>query len=270
MKTTFKARPLKTGRPDQIAFTVMDSMPIVRAFYKKLREKEATTGNVYDVELTVDVHYQKRTLKQLNLLWALVEIMALESEGYYDEEVKYGYYEGLLDLYAPRIESRLTEWNAPKRASEMTTVELARVIEGAFQQLSMWNGLSFESAGQLRNYWIEWSQWRGKAKADPLSGTYDSLEDYRQRITMCEACTRSLQSGEGHMAHIVSRGAGGENMDPDNFLLLCPECHLHTQHQNGWARLLRDYPHLTGKVQRAREQQGRGPVAKSAEPLDIF
>ncbi len=266
MKTTFRALPVKTGVDGRVAFDIQDNLPMVREFYRGIREREAKSGKTYEVEVTVDVHYRQRSLKQLNLLWALVEIMALEEQGSYDEDTKYGYYEGLLDLYAPRIDARLTDRNVPKRASDMTTVELSKVIEGAFQQLAWWNGISFESAAQLRNYWIEWHQWRGKAKRDPLDGTYESLEDYRQRIAMCEACTRRLESGAGHMAHIVSRGAGGGDTDPSNFLLLCPECHLYTQHQHGWQRLLRDYPHLKHKVDRARESQSARPVSETRGP----
>jgi 5-methylcytosine-specific restriction endonuclease McrA len=41
----------------------------------------------------------------------------------------------------------------------------------------------------------------------------------------CQACGMSCSWVTGHLAHIVSRGAGGPDT-PENTRLLCGECHM--------------------------------------------
>jgi len=80
--------------------------------------------------------YKSKTLDQLGLLFSLCKIMALEQEHKYDESLKMGYYHGLLEWYGPRIIARLPdgrEKESIKSASNMNTIELSRVIEGAFR-----------------------------------------------------------------------------------------------------------------------------------------
>jgi len=213
--------------------------------------------------------YRSKTLDQLALLFSLCKVMALHQEGKHDKELIDGYYHGLLELYAPRTRAILPdgrEKEVVKTASQMTTIELSGVIEGAFRELSM-AGLHMENSNEIKNYYIEWRQWRSKLKTDGLEETYASLDEYRQRVPFCEATLRHLEPGEGHLAHIVSRGAGGECHETWNYLHLSSEIHLGLQHTKGWVDMLEAYPHLIGKVNTARQRLGYDPIAK---PEDLY
>ena len=96
--------------------------------------------------------------------------------------------------------------------------------------------------------------------ADSAWGYYDengemiSIEEFRQRHPI------SFASGVGgalELAHIVSRGADEIHRDCCwNTMMLTPEEHR-KQHQVGWNEFLKIYPHLRGRVERARRIAGK-------------
>ena len=236
-------------------------------FLQKLFER----NNWREKELvgTVEVFYKRRTNEQNSLLWALLSILSMElyNDNGHTEDL---YYE-LVDLVAPRVESRLTGITVPKRGSKLNTVEFARLIEWVFNWL-MEHGVSVSSPEDVEHYWTEWANWRWSQSVDPLSATYKDTQDYRARVNYCEACRTFLpydpdlkkydtdRTGkEGNLAHIVPKGAGGVD-GVENRLHLCTEHHVYLQHQNGWARLLKEFPHLTLRVNAARERAGVAPI----------
>lgn len=212
--------------------------------------------------------YKKRTVDQLKLFWSLVKVMTLEAEGKNDAEIAEQYYHGLLNLYAPRTTYRIPgggEGEAIKTLSQMNTLEVSRVIEGAFRELSIM-GVHLSSS-EVKNWYLEWRTWRGKLKLDGLESTYQSLQDYRERVPFCEASLKHLGPTEGHLAHIVSRGASGESDETWNYLHLSAEVHIGLQHTKGWVEMLSTYPHLMGKVNAARRFHGMEPIGK---PEDLY
>ena len=97
---------------------------------------------------------------------------------------------------------------------------------------------------------------RASQDVDPLQGTYDkgsvsaTEKFWRERHRVSDA---SGKGGQIELAHIVSRGADCRFKDePWNWLALTPQEHRGIQHQKGWDELLRIFPHLSGRVEHAR------------------
>lgn len=263
---------VRTGKPDIIAFRLTDEsytrQKAVRFFSDKLRREEQA-GKTYKIEAELEIHYQQRTLAQNRLLRALERIMAMEQDG--TESTYQEYHEGLIDKYCPegnRV-NPITKKFQRKRTSELNTVEMAQVIGGAFFELA---SMGVEvTTGNIANYWIEWYNWRGRQGADPFTEKARSLDQYRRDVPVCEACMKGLLSTdlygkdvyEGQLAHIVSRGSGGAD-EIWNIMHLCTDHHLYLQHQNGWSRLVDQFPHLAWRVAKARVLSGAGKTGSRA------
>lgn len=252
-----------------VVFRVLkDSRDLMKQFSGWLAQKPKWR----EIPIAIDLRkwYRKKTLDQLALFWSLVRVLTLESEGKDDKEIKTQLYHGLLHLYAPKVEGRLPDGSkageSVKTLSEMNTLEAARLIEGTFRELVLM-GVSVDNSSKLRNWYAEWRDWRGRAKAADLEQTYRDLEDYKERVPYCEATLTPLHEGGGSLAHIVSRGAGGENFEPWNFLHLRDDIHLQVQHTKGWVELLQQYPHLIHKVNYARERLGYKTITR---PEDLW
>lgn len=223
-----------------------------------------------NVILSLEKWYKKRTLDMNALLWSLLTIMSVEV--YQDKAHDDILYQDMLELYAPREVSELTgKSRVSKTSSRMNTIEMGILLEGIFMQLAQL-GVGLSDASQIRNYWIEYYNWRGSEKVDPLSETYANIEDYRKRVCYCEACLKYLgeygfENYTGQMAHIVSQGAGGSD-DLWNRLHLCAECHLGLQHTQGWEKMIEQFPHLEWKIKKAREKSGLQGLYIQKELLD--
>ncbi len=201
---------------------------------------------------------RRRSLDQNALHWALLHILSQEQDGS-DELVDLLHEAQLDDFGSPKRhrdgtvkqdrEGR-TIW---KRSHEMTVAEFARLIEGDFRRLAEHGVRGLDHAQAIRNYWIEWRQWRRSAGNDALDDG-----EYRQRIPYCEACV--LRQGE-HLAHIVSRGAApAAKHEPWNWLHLCARCHLYIEHEAGQMALVRSAPHLLPRINAARKQCKLAPL----------
>lgn len=280
------AEQIPTGQGDTLSFKLIDEEDTIKKaihFYKQKASNEKKTGIKRRIILHLEIFYKKRTLGQNALHRSLMGIYSQEQEGtkaYADE-----YHEGILLRYAEDVVDRLTGSTRKMRSHEMNTVQLSKIIEADFRELAM-IGLSLESAENIRHYWVEWYNWRGSQKVDPLSDTYADIENYRKTVCYCEACLQGLigvgDEGQdiyiGHMAHIVPKGSGGSN-DLWNRLHLCP-AHYVLQHKQGWLELIGLYPHLAWKIERARERAGAGrliatepdrkDLEESKKALEIF
>jgi len=261
------AEQIPTGQGDTLSFRLIDEEDTIKRamhFYSQKAMNEKRTGIKRRIILHLEIFYKKRTLGQNGLHRALMGIYSQEQEGtkaYADE-----YHEGMILRYAEDVPDRLTGMTRKKRSHEMNTVEMSQLVEADFRELAM-IGLCLENAESIKHYGAEWYNWRGSQKVDPLSDTYKDIEDYKKKVCYCEACLKGLigtdQYGKniyiGHMAHIVTKEAGGSD-DLWCRLHLCPEHHLGLQHAQGWIELIKKYPHLEWKIKRAREKASAGPL----------
>jgi len=269
------AEQVLTGQGDILSFKLIDENDTVKRakfFYKQKAGIEKATGIKRRIVLNLEIFYKKRTLGQNALHRALMGVYSFEQEGtkaYADE-----YHEGMILRYAEDVPDRLTGMTRKMRTHEMNTVQMSQIVEADFRELAI-IGVSLPSAENIRHYWSEWYSWRGSQKVDPLSDTYTDIENYRKRVCYCECCLMGLigtdQYGKdiyiGHMAHIVSKGSGGSN-DLWNRIHLCPKHHDVWHH--GQLKLIKLYPHIKWRIERARERAGVGKlVAPEPERKDL-
>lgn len=263
-----------TGSPGLMTFqTNRTARELMRKFLIDKKAKEAKKDKAYKFRLTIEYATKKRTLSQNKLYWALVTILSFEAYGSFGHEEET--HEELLRLYAPRVDGALTGMQQPKRSRHMDTVEFSQLVERVFMELSS-RGVEMEGAESIGSYWSEWQSWRAKQGIDPLSETYRDIEDYKRKVPFCEACMTYLwitdQTGTdiyvGHMAHIVSKGAGGRD-DMVNRVGLCGDCHIRMQHQKGWWALIDQFPHIRWRIEKAFEAQGSKLAPPPAERKEM-
>ena len=236
-------------------------------FFTKLREwvrrdiekaeKDKEPQRDRELAVHLEIFYQPRTLDQNRAYRGLLGILAFQRQGERGWEAMA--HEEMLGRYGsfhrtPKGDPMATPDGRPimKRSHEMSTVELSRLIEGVFVELAL-EGIPLEEASQYHNWWLEWRQWRGQLKDDPVA--HDSVDEKRQATPYCEACLKTPPGVVLHMAHIVSEKASGLN-EPWVFLHLCAEHHMGTQHHGGWLKLGREFPHLKPGIDQARKRSG--------------
>lgn len=207
-----------------------------------------------EIELSFKIKGKPRTLKMNRLYWSLVAVLAQEvyqMNGW--EEV---IHEELLQMYSPLIESKLHGTKIPKRSKEMDTAEFCKLIEGTIHEINE-IGVSISDPGDINQYWNDYQKLRFQDGKDLSDRTGESLQQYRIRVNYCEACRKYLRPGsgsyDGHLAHIISRGAGGPD-ETWNILHLCHKHHIEDQHQHGWENLLKGFPHLIEKYEIAQKR----------------
>jgi len=229
---------------------------LTRLFEKKRQWEEYNKKEFY-LLIEFNLEHQKRTFKQNSTVWKLVEAIWLSMEkDPPTEEEKYSLYLDLLDAYADKVKNKITGELRPVHISESNSIEGARFIDGLLYHLTtVVGGLEYNVQSTVIDVLYEWEKWRGGLEIDPTD--YSDLEcsnllteaEWRERHRVSEA---SGQGGTIERCHIVSRGADTADIEKSwNWLALTHEEHR-MQHQRGWDEFLRIYPHLKGRVDRAR------------------
>lgn len=177
------------------------------------------------------------------------------------EEEKYSLYLDLLEAYADKVKSRITGELRPVHISESNSIEGARFIDGLLYHLTTIVGeLDYNTQSTVIDVLEEWQQWRGGLEIDPMD--YSDLEctklltewEWRERHKVSEA---SGHGGTIDRAHIVSRGADSVDIEKSwNWISLLHSEHMEL-HRIGWDAFLQIYPHLRGRVDRARNLAGK-------------
>lgn len=207
-----------------------------------------------DIVAELKIKGKPRSLAQNALYWALINVLAMEvyHEAGWEEVI----HEEMLNMYSPKIKSKLHGTEIPKRSKELDTAEFTRLIEGVFYEINE-NGVDLTEPADLDHYWKEYAKIRFSGGKDNGFRKGESIDDYRRRVNYCEACRKYLRSGsfgyDGNIAHIVSRGSGGAD-ETWNVFHLCSEHHLFVQHQKGWNEFLSRFPHLKQKYEIAIEK----------------
>lgn len=244
-----------------------------------------------ELDINIEYHYKKRTIDQNNLLWALYEIESNEMNAGMSGDIKQNIsttelYENDLLTYAPRIiiktsanelsflksQYRIEKENQIKdekgnikyyeitailSTSHFTTIQMAKWIDRIFNRMAF-NGITCTNPSEIHDYWIKWRQ----SLSDEKIILHDEVligDEYKSLNPTCEATGIFIGNGTGHLCHIQARGMGGDIIgDKDyssNWLHLCQEAHIQTQHQKGWIHFLKLYPHLKYKVETALRRE---------------
>ena len=231
--------------------------------FTKIENKEVVITGVFKTQEI------ERTYKQVKTVWKLVRCI-WDSQNIDPEtgrvvpptkEDLYNFYTDLLEEYAEKRESTLhSDKLIPIHISNADTIAGAKFIQGLMHHLANYCQLPDYMQTKVRGLLTVWEQWRGTLQEDPLD-YYGSIQDWYDRHTVSQA---SFKGGVIQKAHIVSKGADEKDIDePWNWIALLESEHIDLQHAKGWDAFLKEYPHLRGRVLRAREIAGKLQRIKS-------
>lgn len=222
-------------------------------FDEMLGKGKAGERTVFQGSFGLEEH--TRTYDQLKTAWKLISIIFESIEGRRGSTQElYGLYLDLLNEYAVKVVCKLRGDVRPvhlnKDDPECSISTAAHFIEGLMIHLSQFCDLPMGPQTQVRGLLTTWLAWRGGLEDDPLDADM-SEADWRLRHVFSEA---SGLGGLIQRAHIVSRGTDEKDIEePWNWMALTVDEHR-LQHSAGWEAFIAKYPHLTGRVERARRK----------------
>jgi hypothetical protein len=233
---------------------------LIERLFAKKKEFEERNNKEYYLQVELDLRYQKRTYKQNSTVWALVTVIFISMENQPpDNEEAYALYLDLLEQYADKVPNRFGGLR-PVHISESNSAEGARFIDGLLYHLTTMCDLNMDTQASVIDVMQQWEEWRGSLENDPVD--YEDLdctrllteEVWREKHRVSEASGRG---GQIVRAHIVSRGADAPDIEKAwNWIALLWDEHQQ-QHDIGWDNFLQIYPHLRGRVNRARQLAGK-------------
>ena len=226
---------------------------LIRKMFKSKVDREKRSEKEILLKCEIDAAFQKRTFKQLSAVWKLVEVIFMtdsENNRLPTSTEKYELYLDLLEIYGDKRPNRFKkDVLQPIHLSESKTIEAAHFIDGLLYHLSTLADIPIDLQATVRSVLYDWEIWRGKQVEDINDNR--SLNNMREQIRYSEA---SGEGGNIEFAHIVSRGSDKADIDESWNLLALTDREHRLQHQKGWDYFLQQFPHLKGRVQRAREK----------------
>jgi len=261
--------PGKNGDYVLIKATCQKDNDLLLKLFSTKKVWEERNNREFFLTALLDLPYQRRTFRQNAAVWKLVTVIFESMEGRLpDEEEKYNLYLDLLEVCADRVPNRLNGGTRPVHISEADSLEGSRFIDALLQHLATECSLPYELQTTVQEVLQDWETWRGERETDHADYT-----DAGQTVMLTESEWRvkhvySEASGRGGIiqrAHIVSRGADAADIEKSwNWIALTPEEH-EEQHRQGWDEFLRIYPHLKGRVERARRLAGAPDIKGTPE-----
>jgi hypothetical protein len=242
---------------------------LINRLFSKKKDFEERNGKEFFLQAELDLRYQHRTFKQNSSVWVLITAIFMSMEQRLpDEEEKYGLYLDLLEEYADKVQNRFGGLR-PVHISESNSVQGARFIDGLLYHLATLCDLDTDTQSEVIDVMQAWEEWRGTLEIDPVDYSDPACTkplteaEWRKKNRVSEA---SGHGGSIELAHIVSRGADAQDVDmPWNWIALLHEEHMR-QHGIGWDGFLQIYPHLRGRVERARRMAGKLPLKMLKKP----
>jgi hypothetical protein len=234
---------------------------LVTKLFKTKQDREDYNHKEFFIQAHLALPNQRRTFKQNSTVWKLVTAIfeSMENRAPTEEEKKELYYD-LLDLYADKVPNRFGIGLRNIHISESNSIQGARLIDGLLSHLATQCELEYGVQSTVQEVLHDWENWRGNLNVDPID--YEDLEctiplsysEWKERHKYSEASGRG---GNIVRAHIVSRGADAPDIEKTwNWIALLWEEH-EQQHNIGWDKFLQIYPHLRGRVDRARDLAGK-------------
>jgi len=214
----------------------------------------------------MDTVGNRRSKNQHTTLRGIERFIFIAESGYKPtQDDLYWIHEGLLEKYSPWVTNPRTGVSIPKRTSDpsMTTVEMAKIVQGALNELSTMevpDEILNEIGHNMKKLWENWYRWRYEQETDPLFYAENSLswEKYKSLHPVCEFCGMPDNDFDPLIQmHIISKGSDTSIREmPWNWIRSHNSHHM-LQHNEGWEIIERSYPHMVGKLKRARLMQGR-------------
>lgn len=241
--------------------------------FTKKEEWEKRNKKEFFLQAHLELAYQKRTFKQNATVWILVTAIFESMEHRKPtEEERYGLYLDLLEVYADKVNSRITGELRPVHISKSNSLQGARFIDNLLYHLATECDLEYGTQATVQSVLKQWIAWRGTLEVDPFDfADYDctrllSEKEWRDRNPVSEASGRG---GKIDLAHIVSRGSDTSGIEKSwNWCSLLHEEHKQ-QHDIGWDQFLQIYPHLRGRIDRARKLAGKLEIEHGETGNDV-
>ena len=168
-------------------------------------------------------------------------------------------HEAIVESVMPEIVNRYNGKKYHKRTSEGSSKEIARCVEQALNWLATCDipdAVVCAMGKSMKALWLEWYTWRYNEETDPLYDDEQQMdwEKYCEFHPVCELCAIAGTDGDPlERMHIVSKGAEARAYEyPWNWLRVHNSHHVPVQHQHGWKATESEFPHIVGKLKRAR------------------
>lgn len=210
--------------------------------------------------LLIKEHRPLRTMAQNATLRGIERFISWATTGEKptDEEIDM-VHEAVIEQVMPEVTNTYNGKTYHKRTSEATTVEMSRCIEKALNWLATTDvpdALVISLGKGMKEIWTQWYKWRYTQDEDPLF--QDELEmtwdKYRESHTVCELCALAEEQGDPlERMHIVSGGSNIAAYEYSWNWLHAHRSHHSLQHSVGWAPIESEFPHIVGKLNKARE-----------------
>jgi hypothetical protein len=236
-------------------------LQLVNKIFETKKNREDYAGKEYFIIAELDLPTRKRTFRQNRATWILIEAIFESMEGRKPtEEEKYNLYLDLLEVYAEKVPCRFKDALRPIHISEANSIEGARFIDGLLYHLATECNLDYGTQSTVADVLWQWESYRGTLEVDPFDYTDSGctelmpVDECRERHPYSEASGRT---GDIERAHIASRGSDVADIEKSwNWIALLHDEHMKS-HQIGWDAFLQIYPHLRGRVDRARNLAGK-------------
>lgn len=242
-------------------------LPVTKADDTLFKQFVGTNDKRYLTVTLKSTNSLGRSYSQIKTVWALITIIFQSLEGRKPtESEKKQFYNELLDMYADRKPSFLhKEETVPLTLTDMTARQVNSFIQTLIKILAENCELELEQQLDAKNVFCEWENYLSSLERDPNdyddNGNEVPIPEWRKEHIISFASGLTATDEEQlDLAHIVSRGADEEHRDCSwNVMMLTHEEHM-KQHELGWDNFLELYPHLRGRVERAKKQAGRKPL----------
>lgn len=207
----------------------------------------------------------RRTNNQNSTLRGIERFFFIATNGYEPtKDDMYWIHEGLLEKHSVWVTNPLTGISLPKRTSDpsMTTTEMAKIVEGSLNELASTSipKKVLDSIGHdMKKLWEDWYSWRYEQEKDPLLEAESEMtwEKYKELHPVCELCALAgVDTDPIERMHIVSAGADSTIYEMPYNWIAAHRSHHTLQHSEGWEIIERSYPHIKGKIKRARLMRG--------------
>lgn len=205
-----------------------------------------------------------KSYKQIKTAWALISIIfesiyfrkpsKSELEQIHDELIK-DYSDTKPSLLHPG------EF-VPVTLREMSKQEMSKFIQSLVNELATSCELTNKEQISAQEVFCEWENYLSSLKEDPTdldeAGNFLPISEWREKHLVSFASGKTATDEmQLDLAHIVSRGSDEAHRDCCwNVMMLTHEEHM-KQHEIGWDDFLELYPHLRGRVERARKMAGK-------------
>lgn len=226
----------------------------------------AAGGKLYlameNFTLDLEIKYNVHSRASQNTLYGIIRFITWAQIGHKPKtDDIFWNVESIIETYAPSAPHPISGEERPLRPGDprLDTRGMSSMIQGALNELAQTDIPDYviDSIGpDMKKLWNSWYEWRySQGEDDPLftDEKQMSWEEYCKWHPVCEFTgVGGVEGNPLERMHIVSGGSDiADYEQPWNWIRALHSVHRR-QHDHGWEIVLKDYPHMRGKINRAR------------------